>query len=150
MYKDTSMEIIIWLSWLILPIVLWGNKLHQSSLEESTHPALRWSAPAVCSACLDCFSEEFTIALGSPSSSLSITAFFQMGRLVFCSCVWPDCPMRSLSQAHPLNARLRVGHNALIWTGGKKMKHVVSLKIFLLAKPPVSPYLVGYKCRTQI
>lgn len=74
-----------------------------SSLEKSALPCLVSEWPLLCAwPVASVSSEELTISLGSPSNSLSITAFLRMGSLVFCSCVWPDCPRGSLSQAHPI------------------------------------------------
>lgn len=71
----------------------------------------------------------------------------------FCSCVWPDDPMGSLSQDHPCNARLCVGRSDPSQTRGKKMENVVSqlkdscvrVRFLLLVKPLGSPSLVPYK-----
>lgn len=129
----------------MLPNVLWESsprgQAHHHRWKSRLDPASSWSGPCCVLSphAASVSSEEFTISLGSPSNSLSITAFLQMWSLVFCSCVWPDCPIGSFSQAPPIMPQC----SDLNW--GKKMENVVSVKILLLVKSPVSLSLVGYK-----
>lgn len=105
MFKDTSMEIMIWLSWLPSPTVMWENSL-EDKLPPHPWKSLRplprvGMAPAVCSACgMRVFPVRNSPLL---SEALPVLCLSQprsrCGVLFFCSCVWPDGPPGSLSQA---------------------------------------------------
>lgn len=105
-----------------------GRQAAASSLEKPAAPASRWNGPccvlSLWHACVP--SEEFTTALGSPSSSLSVTASLQMWSFVFlqlCLARWsPGVPLPGSFH----NAQWRVGHNALLWTGGRKWRMLLT------------------------
>lgn len=98
-----------------------------SSLEKSALPCLVLEWPLLCARPVaSVSSEELTISLGSPSNFSVYHSLSPDGE----SCFLQLCLAR-LSQGVPLpgssrNAQLCVGHNALIWTGGRKWRMLLA------------------------